>query len=257
MSQKQDHSTWGRNVKADGAVLPCDTTLWTPNRREAIFAAGAFGAGVVVGWPAESQANPLVLIGRAAFGGAVGWLVHRLLDRAFPREPDELRVVDVTNPRPSHDEVHNRHAAPYAITNPQYRFGRSLSRRGGFFIEVGPFVRCLSSACDPAFSDMNTMEMECSRQQLDGLLLPAGPRATPQDEATETLARIRRQLRGIDIDYVRPFLAAKPFRSPVPVQSQITRNRVKRNSERPDFRRVLGYGISEKGTGRSGLIVIA
>ena len=258
MSQKQDLSTHGSSGKGREIVLPFGAPLWTPSRREAIVAAGTVAAARVLGWPAKAQANPLGLLGfagRAAFAAAVGWLVTRLLNRAFPQDPDELRVVHVPAPRLSGDEFHNRHAAPYAITDPRYHIHRTHSRPTALFVEVGEVLNCAADDATDNFADLNLAEMECSRQHFGGLLIPAGARRRPSDGERQTFATAAHQGRGADLEYVRLFLSPTQNVRAIPIQSQMSRSYRERSTTKVKFRRVFGYGTAERTTGRTRLTV--
>lgn len=104
--------------RSRNAAIPDAALVFT--RRDAIrlsLAAGA-GLGMVGVARQEAQAGFWSFVGGALFSAGLGWLVGRVLDRAFPSTSQELGLRQVASPRPSRSsDFHNRYAEPYEVTN--------------------------------------------------------------------------------------------------------------------------------------------
>lgn len=174
-------------------------------------------------FPRNAEANPLSWLlwtGRTAFAAGIGWLVRRLLDRAFPPFPnysylynrnaanklaDRLKV-NKENPKPTTDRFHNRHASQYAITNENYHFDAKFSRRCGHHVELNRCLCFCRSVPLPKYSDLSTPEIKfiARAEQNCGIILsPCGKRQRPSYTERNDYNNICRQRR---IEHNRPKL---------------------------------------------------
>ncbi len=229
------------------------------SRRQALGLGAAAAGGLAFGWPAEpAAANVWALAARAAFAAAVGWLVERLLDRAFPRDPELLAVRVAPSPQPSLDTFHNRWAEPLIIENPQYRISSTYSDRGGCYVGVGPHIRAGRADGTLAYGDLNTPELERCRDEFQGLLSPAGRREplSPSDARLTTVCRkYDRNPNEFRVDYVRPFILAGDIPINSPIQAQVRRQGPPYGKRHVPL--ILGYGLTDSDGGRRWLLVDA
>lgn len=229
------------------------------SRRKALGLGATAAGALAFGWPAEpASANVWALAARAAFAAAVGWLVERLLDRAFPRDPELLAVRVAPSPQPSPDAFHNRWAEPLIIENPQYRISSAYSDRGGCYVGVGPHIRAGRADGTLAYGDLNTPELERCRDEFQGMLIPAGKRQplSPSDGRLTTVCRkYDRTPDEFRVDYIRPFILAGAVPMNSPIQAQAHRQSQAYGKGRVPL--ILGYGLTDRDGGRRWLLVDA
>jgi hypothetical protein len=245
--------------------VPDESPTSCPNgllsRRQAIQVGAVAAGGAALGWPSdEAEANPLLWWAlRTTFTAALGWLVHRLLDRTFPESPDLLDVRHDARAQPSPDAFHNRWAEPLTIGNPAYHIQAGYSLRGGCYLNVGPHVSASLQAGTFAYGDLNLPEMERSRDEFQGLLIPTGKREAAGQDDGQLVAACRKYGRTPDefaLDYVRRFLVPTTLRDNLPIQSQVGRRIQQQQQHKGKPKTLLGYGITERTSGQRLLLVV-
>jgi hypothetical protein len=220
------------------------------NRRQLLrLVSASTSLGILASTPTRAEAFPWALVARGAFSGAISWLVRRALDRMFPGDPEALRVVSRSTPRPTRDSFHNRFAESNAIGNDRYHVSPIRSVVTGNYLAVGSFVRCSPYRSLPEYSDLNTAEMVRSRD-FNGHLAPIAPRRKASSSSKMAFANACRRY-GLDsdeleLDYVRDFVVTAVAK-PVSIQAQFSKR-----SNAP--KKVVGFGVHDR-SGQCDLIV--
>jgi hypothetical protein len=190
-------------------------------------------------------------------GGAISWFVGRMLERLITSDAEELGLRHTPNPQPSPDAFHNRLAEPFTITNPRYHISSAYSDRGNCYVDVGDHVRTSRSSRRDPYGDLNMPEMLCSRDEFEGLLIPAGKRSSASPTDGQFVAACRKLGRNPDelqLQYVRPFLVVGSAAGKIPVQAQVSSQAQYGGKAR--VQTVVGFGVTKQNGGQRQLLVV-
>src|SRR5262245_40465560 len=98
-------SLWNRSLEEpEGFERGQHFALTRRSAMKLTASAIAAGAGLR---PARTEAGFWFFLAQTVFSAAVGWLVGRILDKAFPDTPKGLGLTATTNPQPTKDAFHN------------------------------------------------------------------------------------------------------------------------------------------------------
>jgi hypothetical protein len=179
--------------------------------RISVSVAAALGAAVVL--PAKwkrAEAGFFIPFLAGAFATYAAWYLAKSSGIKIPGDPEELRLTQTKNPKPSGDRFHDRFNDGFQITNPKYRIPSTYGRDAGFYVRTDGYVRADGEDPVPEFKDLNTQELKRIHQEsLNGLHYPCGYRAKPNTQDVAAYCETCERYNGVDpsklrLDYVRP-----------------------------------------------------